>query len=59
VYAPYTPIMMLPKMTNFNDGTSVYMLMSRFATKVINNRFYGKIYVDAIPTYAVGSDLRA
>lgn len=59
VYAPYTPIMLLPKMTNFNDGTSVHMLHSRYATKVINNRFYGKILVDAIPTYAVGSDLRA
>jgi hypothetical protein len=59
VYAPYTPIMILPKMTNYNDGTSVYILQSRFATKVINNRFYGKIYVDAIPTYVSGADLRA
>lgn len=59
VYAPYTPIMLLPKMTNFNDGTSVYMLQSRYATKVVNNRFYGKILVDAIPTYALGADLRA
>lgn len=59
IYAPYTPIMLLPKMTNFNNGTNVYLLQSRYATKVVNNRFYGKILVDAIPTYATGASLRA
>lgn len=59
VYAPYTPIMLLPKMTNYNNGTNVYLLQSRYATKMVNNRFFGKIYVDAIPSYTNGALLRA
>ncbi len=60
LYCPYVPIMLLPKMMNPADGKSVHMTMSRYATKFVNNRFYGKVLVDGIQdiTFATGVQLR-
>jgi hypothetical protein len=58
IYAPYVPLLLTPKMMNFNDGRSSFIVSSRFATKMINNKFYGKIYVDGIQSYANGIQLR-
>jgi hypothetical protein len=58
LYCPYVPIMIMPKTMNYNNGSSVFLCLSRFATKFINNKFYGKIYVDGIPTIANGVQLR-
>jgi hypothetical protein len=58
IYAPYTPIMMLPAMRDPKTGKSIHILMSRFATKMINNKFYGKIFVDGVVTFGNGSDFR-
>ncbi len=60
IYCPYTPLQLSPKMMNFADGKSNYIISSRFATKFINNRFYGKVLVDGIQniTYATGVTLR-
>jgi hypothetical protein len=49
---------MLPAMRDPKTGKSVHILMSRFATKMINNKFYGKIFVDGVVTFGNGSDFR-
>ncbi len=54
IYAPYVPLMILPKMTDYKTGKSIHMLMSRFAQKFVNNRFYGKILVDGVVSYGIG-----
>lgn len=58
LYCPYVPLMLMPKMMNYTNGSSVFMVMSRFATKFVNNRFFGKIYVDGINSIATGAELR-
>jgi hypothetical protein len=58
IYAPYQALMLMPKMYNYNDGKSVHHVMSRYAIKTVNNKFYGKILVDKIPTYVTGTELR-
>lgn len=58
IFCPYQPLILMPKMYNYNDGKSVHHVMSRFAVKTVNNKFYGKILVDKIPTYVTGTELR-
>ena len=53
IYAPYVPLMMFPKQMNPFDFKTILGVMSRYAVKMINNRFYGKVIVDNIAT--VGS----
>ncbi len=53
IYCPYVPLMITPKMVNYTNGTNVFILLSRFAQKFINNRFYGKIFVSNLPTYGI------
>lgn len=50
IYAPYVPLMMFPKVMNPYDFKTVLGVMSRYATKMINNRFYGKVIVDNVST---------
>lgn len=58
LYCPYVPLMIMPKMMNYNNGSSNFICLSRFATKFINNKFYGKVYVDGIPSFTNGVQLR-
>lgn len=58
MYCPYVPMMLMPKMLNPADGKTVYMIMSRYATKFVNNKFYGKVLVDGINVIASGLQLR-
>ncbi len=50
VYCPYVPLMFFPKMANPGDFKTILGVMTRYATKMINNRFYGKIEVIGLPT---------
>lgn len=49
-YCPYVPLMFFPKVVNPADFKTVLGVMTRYATKMINNRFYGKIQVDGLPS---------
>lgn len=53
IYAPYIPMQLTPVMYNHNDFKPVRGIMTRYAKKMVNNRFYGKILVDGIVTWDV------
>jgi hypothetical protein len=50
IYAPYVPLMLMPKTINPADFKPVMGIMTRYAKKVVNNRFYGKVLVQNLPT---------
>jgi len=50
IYAPYVPLMLMPKTINPADFKPVMGIMTRYAKKVVNNRFYGKVLVNGLPT---------
>jgi len=48
IYAPYCPLMLFPKVINPGDFRTVMGIMTRYAKKMVNNRFFGKILVDGL-----------
>ena len=52
VYAPYIPLQLTQTITDPNDFTPRKGIMTRYAKKMVNNRFYGVITIDNINTYA-------
>jgi hypothetical protein len=50
IYAPYVPLMLMPKTINPADFKPVMGIMTRYAKKVVNNRFYGKVLVNGLPS---------
>jgi hypothetical protein len=53
IYAPYVPLQLTPTMYNPFNFAPVKGIMTRYAKKVVNNRFYGAIRVDGVPTFNV------
>jgi hypothetical protein len=53
IYAPYVPLQLTPTMYNPFNFAPVKGIMTRYAKKVVNNRFYGHVRVDGIPTFSV------
>ncbi len=53
IYAPYVPMQLTPTMYNPFNFAPVKGIMTRYAKKVVNNRFYGAIRVDGIPTFNI------
>ena len=53
IYAPYVPLQLTPTMYNPFNFAPVKGIMTRYAKKVVNNRFYGHVRVDGIPTFNV------
>jgi hypothetical protein len=51
VYAPYVPLQLTPTMYNPFNFAPVKGIMTRYAKKMVNNRFYGAIRVDGIQTF--------
>ena len=51
IYAPYVPMQLTPTMFNPFDFKPIKGIMSRYAKKLINNRFYGKVYCDGLVTF--------
>ena len=51
IYAPYVPLQLTPVLTNYNNFANVRGIMTRYAKKVVNSRFYGKVRMDGIPTF--------
>lgn len=52
VYAPYIPLQLTATIYDPNDFTPRKGIMTRYAKKMINNRFYGVILIDNINTYS-------
>jgi len=55
VYAPYVPLQLTPTMYNPFNFTPIKGIMTRYAKKMVNNRFYGKITVDGVRTFDLNS----
>jgi|TARA_R110000824_G_scaffold106610_13_gene252090 hypothetical protein len=53
IYAPYVPMQLTPTMYNPFNFAPVKGIMTRYAKKVVNNRFYGAIRVDGLQTFNV------
>jgi hypothetical protein len=53
IYAPYVPLQLTPTMYNPFNFAPVKGIMTRYAKKVVNNRFYGHVRVDGVPTFNV------
>jgi len=53
IYAPYVPLQLTPTMYNPFNFAPVKGIMTRYAKKVVNNRFYGGIRVDGVPTFNI------
>ena len=51
IYAPYIPLQLTQTIYDPNDFTPRKGIMTRYAKKMVNNRFYGVVYVDNINTY--------
>lgn len=51
IYAPYIPLQLTQTIHDPNDFTPRKGIMCRYAKKMVNNRFYGVIYIDNIDTY--------
>jgi hypothetical protein len=51
IYAPYVPLQLTPTMYNPFNFTPIKGIMTRYAKKFVNNRFYGRITVDGVRTF--------
>jgi hypothetical protein len=51
IYAPYVPLQLTPTMYNPFNFAPVKGIMTRYAKKVVNNRFYGHLRVDGVMTF--------
>ena len=51
IYAPYVPLQLTPTMYNPFNFAPVKGIMTRYAKKVVNNRFYGHMRVDGVMTF--------
>ena len=52
IYAPYIPLQLTQTIYDPNDFTPRKGLMTRYGKKMVNNRFYGVIYLDNLNTYS-------
>ena len=53
IYAPYVPMQLTPTMYNPFNFAPVKGIMTRFAKKLVSNRFYGAIRVDGLQTFNI------
>jgi hypothetical protein len=53
IYAPYVPMQLTPTMYNPFNFAPVKGIMTRYAKKVVNNRFYGHVRVDGVVTFNI------
>jgi len=53
IYAPYVPLQLTPTMYNPQNFAPVKGIMTRYAKKVVNNRFYGHVRVDNVQTFNI------
>ena len=48
IYAPYVPMQLTPTMYNPFNFAPVKSIMTRYAKKMVNNRYYGHVRVDGL-----------
>ena len=53
IYAPYVPMQLTPTLYNPHNFAPVKCIMTRYAKKVVNNRFYGAVVVDGLKTWNI------
>ncbi len=53
IYAPYVPLQLTPTLQNPFNFAPTKGIMTRYAKKMVNNRFYGNIKVDGVVTFDV------
>jgi hypothetical protein len=53
IYAPYVPLQLTPTLQNPFNFAPTKGIMTRYAKKMVNNRFYGKLTVDGVVTFDV------
>lgn len=54
IYAPYVPMQLTPVMFNPFDFKPIRGIMTRYAKKLILNRYYGRIFVDGLEVFGIG-----
>jgi len=54
IYAPYVPMQLTPIMYNPFDFKPIRGIMTRYAKKMILNRYFGKVLVDGLTTFGIG-----
>jgi len=54
IYAPHVPMQLTPVMYNPFDFTPVRGIMTRYAKKMVLNRYYGRILCDGLQTFGIG-----
>jgi len=53
IYAPYVPLQLTPTMYNPFNFTPVKGIMTRYAKKMVNNRYFGVIDVKGLTTFSL------
>lgn len=48
IYAPYIPLQLTPTVINPDNFAPVKGIMTRYAKKLVNNRYYGAVVVDGL-----------
>jgi hypothetical protein len=54
IYAPYVPMQLTPVMYNPFDFKPIRGIMTRYAKKMILNRYYGRVFVDNLEVFGIG-----
>lgn len=53
IYAPYVPLQLTPTVINASNMAPVKAIMTRYAHKMVNNRYYGHVRVDGLRTWSI------
>ena len=53
IYAPYVPLQLTPTMYNPFNFTPIKGIMTRYAKKMVNNRYFGVIDVKGLQTFSL------
>jgi hypothetical protein len=53
IYAPYVPLQLTPTMYNPFNFTPIKGIMTRYAKKMVNNRYFGVINVNGLTTFSL------
>ena len=53
IYAPYIPLQLTPTIYNADNFAPVKGIMTRYAKKMVNNRYYGAIIVNGLQTWDI------
>lgn len=54
IYAPYVPMQLTPVMYNPFDFTPIRGVLTRYAKKMVLNRYYGRISCSGLQTFGIG-----